>query len=107
MLALSALQPTLISILDVYQRYDPGSATQDYSSASFAIQQGEGGGRKDPETYKKRDLSPDDLSQMPPELIPFRANLINSPKVAVLTCIDGTDKFEAASSCKSSPPLFV
>lgn len=74
MLALSEMRPTAISILDVYQRKDPVSATGDYSSASFSIQQGE---KKDLGTYKKKDLHPDNFFHVPPELIPFKASLIN------------------------------
>lgn len=40
LLAPSELQPTFISILDVYQRRDPVSATQGYSSASFQFSKG-------------------------------------------------------------------
>ena len=75
LLAPSELQPTFISILDVYQRKDPVSATQDYSSASFSIQQGEK--KEDLRTDKKRDMHLTIFFLYPPELIPFRENLIN------------------------------
>lgn len=74
LLAPLELQPTFISILDVYQRRDPVSATQDYSSASFPIQQGK---KKDSGTDKKRDMYLHNFFIRTPELIPFRVNLIN------------------------------
>lgn len=55
--AVSELQPTFISILDVYQRNDPVSAMQDYSS-SFILNSAR---KKDPRTDEKRDVHSDKL----------------------------------------------
>lgn len=55
--AVSELQPTFISILDVYQRNDPVSAMQDYSS-SFILNSAR---KKDPRTAEKGDVHSDKL----------------------------------------------
>lgn len=74
LLAPFELQPTFISILDVYQRRDPVSATQDYSSASFPIQQRK---KKTRGQTRRGTCTLTFFFTRTPELIPFRANLIN------------------------------